>query len=249
MEIKVLLGITFVFIWFACVGADGKIPSKDFLIDCIQYINLDKRADRRTMIERYISRIVDMKLVKPPKSISDFRFKAVEAVGNESKSLACMRSHIGVLKHFIKNKCRNGLVFEDDWQFYNTSLSNDVLKARIVDRINMVLPNGYDVIMFSANLAKSATVEDPRYSTKDFLKVKSALSASGYMINASYFTTLLNNFLECEKISNTRPCYLDIHWNRLIAKGQWFVFDKPKLGVQTPSYSDIELKYVNYKAK
>jgi hypothetical protein len=177
------------------------------------------------------------------------RFRAIE---NDNRALACTKSHIGVLEYFIENNCRNGLVFEDDWQFHDPRLSDKVLKQRILDRINMVSPHNFDVIMFAANFNKKDNNKpwiDPRYNTTDFLRVSSALTASGYFVNASYFSTLLKNFLECERVTehSNKTCYIDLHWRRLMPIGRWFVFDNPKLGSQIPSYSDIQLKNVNYR--
>lgn len=244
--------MTSIFCAFVAILLFGNLfqTEQQYLIDCIRYINLDKRTDRRKSIENQISRLVDMNLVNAPKNISAFRFRAIE---DENRALACTRSHIGVLKHFIETKCRNGVVFEDDWQFHNPGFSNQVQKKRIFDRIAMLSPpQNFDVVMFAANFNKRDSNKprvDPRYNTTDFLRVSSALTASGYLVNGSYFSTLLKNFLECQHITkhSNKTCYIDLHWRRLMPIDQWFVFDNPKLGSQAPSYSDIQLKNVNYR--
>jgi hypothetical protein len=37
----------------------------------------------------------------------------------------------------------------------------------------------------------------------------------------------------------------DTYWKRLQPNSQWFIF-RPKMGLQAPSFSDIEQKDVNY---
>ena len=39
---------------------------------------------------------------------------------------------------------------------------------------------------------------------------------------------------------------LDIYWHILHKSHKWYIF-KPKMGIQSESYSDIENKKVNYK--
>lgn len=51
--------------------------------------------------------------------------------------------------------------------------------------------------MFAANYNKkdgNRPYVDPRYNTTDFLKIKTALTASGYLVNAIYFSHIVEQF-------------------------------------------------------
>lgn len=74
-------------------------------IDKIIYINLNKRIDRRTDIE---------------KDLNDFnleyeRFEAIETPG--FGILGCGQSHLAVLKLAKERGYKNILIFEDDFTF------------------------------------------------------------------------------------------------------------------------------------
>lgn len=224
-----------------------------YVIDCLYYINLEKRKDRREGMEKVVRRFIDMGLLKPQKDTSAFRFEAIQAKDG-NKPLACTRSHIGVHQKMIESGCKNGLILEDDWRFFQPNLSDATLQKRISDRHNMIAAdNRFDVILFAANLHGGGPYYaniDPRYNTSDFLKVSFAQTASGYFVNGQYMQTLLDNLLECEAIVvNGSSCYNDVHWMTLMKRDNWYVFDSPKLGIQEPGYSDLQSSNVNYKVK
>lgn len=77
--------------------------AKDVLIDCVRYINLEKRLDRRKNIEQQLNRFKEMGLLDSQTNVSSLRFRAVE---HENRALGCTQSHIGVLQAFIANSCK-----------------------------------------------------------------------------------------------------------------------------------------------
>lgn len=229
------------------------IKEQSYMIDCLYYINLEKRKDRRQGMEIVIKRFIAMGLLKPTEDLSVFRFDAIQAKDG-NKPLACTRSHIGVHQRMMDMGCKNGLILEDDWRFFQPNLSDATLQKRISDRYNMITAdNRFDVIMFAANLHGGGPYYakiDTRYNTSDFLKVSFAQTASGYFVNGPYLKTLLDNLLECEAIVvNGKSCYNDVHWMTLMKKDNWYVFDSPKLGIQAPGYSDLQSFNVDYKVK
>jgi len=107
-------------------------------IDKIIYINLDKRIDRRTDIE---------------KELNDFgleyeRFQAIETPG--FGILGCGQSHLAVLKLAKERGYKNILIFEDDFTFL-------VSKEEFENELNKFfdLNIDYNVCMLSYNINKS----------------------------------------------------------------------------------------------
>ena len=104
----------------------------------------------------------------------------------------------------------------------------------------------YDVIMFSANEVKIEPSEYPNLN-----RVYDAQTTSGYMVNAKFANTLLENYKQgatlIQDSYNTKgkgeeiqqPYCIDQYWKKLQPKSKWYVFS-PKLGKQRDSFSDIQ---------
>ena len=86
----------------------------------------------------------------------------------------------------------------------------------------------------------------------DFLnKVYIATTTSSYLLSKKFAQTLLNNFIEGEKLLNSHDknyygmYAIDQYWKKLQPNNNWYIFN-PILGKQGNSYSDIENKHVIY---
>jgi len=191
-------------------------------IDKIIYINLDKRTDRRVQLEN------ELKLF-PAEKVQ--RFSAVE--DRSLGGLGCTKSHIAVLELAKENNWNTILILEDDmvWNKTNNSIS-DLVK---------LLNNPYDVILLGCTEAF--------YNTSTF-RVYSALTSVGYVINSSYYDTLINNFKQSHDLLYQTRCYpvfaLDQYWRRLQSDDNWYLL-KPSLCIQKPGYSDIVNKFIKYE--
>jgi len=196
-------------------------------IDKIIYINLDKRIDRRTDIE---------------KELNDFgleyeRFQAIETPG--FGILGCGQSHLAVLKLAKEKGYKNILIFEDDFTFL-------VSKEEFENELNKFfdLNIDYNVCMLSYNINKS---EETKH---DFLlKSIEVITASGYIVNSNYFDILIELYEHAMvKLEETRKHWIyanDQAWIPLQQKDNWFCFTK-RIGKQKASFSDNTLKYFDY---
>jgi GR25 family glycosyltransferase involved in LPS biosynthesis len=184
-------------------------------IDCIFYINLDHRTDRKCEIEGELN-----SMGLPYERFAATRHETIGGVG-------CGRSHVGVLKLAKERGYKRIMVLEDDFMF--TANPHDALsKLRDVN---------FDVCLLSYNLFQSS--ESAEYP---FLRqVHEAQTTSGYIINSHYYDTLIAVFEDAvPKFEQTNHHWLyaiDVAWKVLQRRDTWYCFS-PRIGKQRPSFSD-----------
>jgi len=155
-----------------------------------------------------------------------------EAIRHNNGAIGCTMSHIYVLEMAIDKKWENILILEDDIS-WNTNFS--LLTSLMNSRYDVILLSGY-------------------YVNYDNLtsKVISSQTTGAYIVNSSYYQTLVKNYKEgLEKLLSTNNSQLyaiDRYWKHLQSKDSWYII-QPNLCFQRPSYSDIEKKDVNYNKK
>jgi len=138
-------------------------------IDKIIYINLNKRTDRKEMVENELTNF----------GLPFERYAAIETPG--FGTLGCGLSHLNVLKLAKERGYQNILILEDDFTFL-------VNKQQFEEELTTFfeLNIGYDVCMLSYCL------NHHQETIYDFLfKVLDAQTASGYIVHANYFDTLI----------------------------------------------------------
>lgn len=156
------------------------------------------------------------------------RFSAIEY---NPGYIGASKSHIGALKLAIEKRWKNVLILEDDaeWNEFEKGYS----------KLETLVSKNYDIIMLGSGCA----------SYDENMKLFSAQSACGYLVNSSYIPKLLETFEEgLEQLISTNDVYhyaLDMYWKRIQPPDNWFVII-PSLVYQMPSYSDIEKQYVAY---
>jgi glycosyl transferase family 25 len=194
-------------------------------IDHIIYINLDKRVDRKEQIEGELKKF----------NLTNYeRFSAIE---NKNGAIGCSKSHLEVIKLAKKRGYKNILVLEDDFQFI-------VSKEKFNQQINKLSNINFDVCLLAYNTPNLYKSEYP------FLyKIKDAQTASGYLIQAHYYDTLIDCWEKAIKLfeeTNDDTKYTcDQSWKKLQEKNNWYCF-KTRMGKQRESYSDIQKGVVNY---
>lgn len=204
-------------------------------IDCVYYINLDKREDRK---EFFLNEMREYNI--PQEKLHRISATYVKDLG----ALGCAYSHICALEHFIQSQYVTCIIFEDDFQF-------DIEKEyfdRVLSEIFTKLIK-FDVILLSGNILEQETCPFP------FLKrVKEAQTTSGYMISKSFAPILLKNFQEAAYMlyeyyvtheTRVESFCIDRHWKHLQKKYLWYSFF-PKVGLQREGFSDIEQRTTNY---
>jgi glycosyl transferase family 25 len=204
-------------------------------IDCVYYINLDHRTDRKEQFEK------EMQKLGVPAS------KLVRISGIYNKEfgiLGCGLSHKKALETFLESSHKNCLVFEDDFQFtLDMNYVKYLLKSIFRESIS------YDVVMLAGNLFQTQKTQWP------FLhKVLDGQTASGFLITRNFApkliqclsesTVLLKDWYDKTKEKKHEYCN-DIYWKKLQPQSNWYIV-YPKTGIQRESYSDNEYKVTSY---
>ena len=190
------------------------------------YINLDRRTDRRAEIEGELQCM----------GISGERFPAIE---NPDGAIGCMMSHLKVLELAKERGYPNVLILEDDLTF----LVGKEELWKVLDSAVQETDGNYEVIMLSYNIRESTPF------SPNLLAIQYAGTASGYIVHSDFYTTLINlTRWALEKYWETGYKGLfayDVAWSR-IQGNRWFATSK-RIGIQRPSFSDIEGRHTDYK--
>jgi hypothetical protein len=189
------------------------------------YINLNRRTDRREEIEAECRKM----------GISIERFPAIE---HWFAGFGCLQSHLAVLKLARERGYPTATIFEDDFQFL-------VSKDEFEEVLSKV-PDNFDVLMLSYNLFKAQQYNDT------FGKVIEVQSASGYIVHNRFYDKLIANLQEAVVLfgNNLSRAGFDVYindqyWKRLQPSANW-LYSLKRIGLQRPSYSDLEKTHVNY---
>jgi glycosyl transferase, family 25 len=191
------------------------------------YINLDRRTDRRELMEQELEVL----------GISGERFSGLVKPWSAS---GCAYSHLEVLRIAASRGYSHVLVLEDDFKAV-------VDPETFRNTVRVVLESGleYDVLMLSHRIQRSEPVPDH----PELLKVLEAQTASGYIVHGNYLQTLISLFEEnFPLLEQTRAHWIyanDQIWKRLQPAGRWYAFN-PRLGIQRESFSDLAGHVVSY---
>jgi len=196
-------------------------------IDKIFYINLNKRQDRREQIE---------------KELNDFglNYERFEAIEYEPMGIyGCGMSHLSLLKLAREKNYKNILIFEDDFTFLvSKTIFEENLKTFFESELD------YDVCYLSYNLHEYEELENFNVN-----KVLFSQSASGYIINNKYYSTLIDLYEEAlPRLLDTNYHWLyanDIIWRDYQRIHNYYAF-KTRIGKQRPSYSDCGNCFCDY---
>ena len=203
-------------------------------IDCVYYINLDHRTDRREEIEKELDTIgLLSKTIRIPGVYTP-----------ELGILGCAYAHINALHIFLESNHQTCIILEDDFTFrLEKEYADFLLSAVFTNTIQ------FDCILLGGNIVESKECEWP------FLrKVLNAQTTSGYLITRQFASRLLTNLEESASLLRAyflehgekhHEYCLDIYWKKLQPHSNWFVIH-PKLGIQREGFSDIEKKVTSY---
>ena len=138
-------------------------------VDKVIYINLDSREDRRKIMETFFEKgqIPLEKVV---------RFPAIKRIKG---SLGCLESHTEALRMAKKEGWKNVLILEDDLEWLD--FESEYPKLEELTR----LPK-WDVILLVG-----------WYWKYEFPRIYDANNTGAYLVNSSYYNTLLQNREDC----------------------------------------------------
>jgi len=204
-------------------------------IDCIYYINLEHRADRR---EKFLD---EMKLLGVP----DSKIVRIEGVYTKGYgAVGCGYSHIKALTAFIESGHKKCIIFEDDFK-----ITLDINYAKYLLRKLFEKNIQFDVVMLAGNIHKAESTD-----ILSIYKAHKVLTTSGYIITREFASVLKELWLhyvplleeEYKKSGTIVSDYcIDLVWTQIQPQNRWFIFN-PKIGKQRESYSDVENKITDY---
>jgi GR25 family glycosyltransferase involved in LPS biosynthesis len=203
-------------------------------ISCIEdiqhalYINLEKRADRRTHVENELKKI----------GVHATRFNAIRL---ENGALGCSMSHLNCIKIAKENNWSHVLVCEDDIQFLDPELFKTQLNGFLKNHTD-----DWDVVLLAGNnMPPFQEIDDT------CVKVTQCQTTTGYIVKQHYYDTLIHNYKMGIQFLLREPqkhllYAIDKNWFFLQQSDRWFLII-PLTVVQKTDYSDIEKRIVNYK--
>jgi glycosyl transferase family 25 len=205
-------------------------PSINYInkyIDHVFYINMDKRTDRKELIETELDAY----------DISYERFKAIE---HPFGAVGCSLSHLAILKIAKERKYKSIMILEDDFQFVVPKEElHESIRKLYEDKVN------FDVCMLAYNECVPGKTSKYTY----LKKVVHCRTTSGYIIRQQYYDKIIQLFeLTTPMLEKTKnkPLYAcDMAWIPFQTIDKWYRFAK-RIGKQRNGFSDIEGRTVFY---
>lgn len=198
-------------------------------IDRIFYINMDKRGDRRELIEKELEKYDLMHIAE--------RFVGIPF---EPGIVGCGKSHLAVMKLAKERGYKNVLILEDDFTFL---VDKNTLEEKLCTFFEEV--NRFDVCMFCCNVVRQNDCIEYPY----LKRLVEASNASAYLINGHYLDTLIALYEEAlPLLEQTGQHWIyanDQVWKRLQLNDIWYCFS-PRLGKQLSGYSDNAQRFMDY---
>ena len=197
-------------------------------IDGVFYINLEKRTDRRDLMEMDLAKV----------NINAERFVGIPF---EPGIVGCGKSHLAVMKLARDRGYKNVLILEDDFTFLVDRKTLDETLNRFFKDIG----DNYDVCMLCCqNLEEKGEKPHPYLS-----RVHHANNASAYLINGTYLDAIIELYDWAFPLLETTGEHWnyanDQVWTRIQEEDRWFCFN-PRIGKQRSGYSDNAKRFMDY---
>jgi len=164
----------------------------------------------------------------------------IDAIQLANGAIGCSLSHIKALERAKREKLENVIIVEDDITFLNPSL--------FTSQINGFLRSNrkWDMVLLAGNNSIPFTIFN-----KFAVKVNRCQTTTGYLINSSYYDTLITNIKEGVRMlinepENHRLYAVDKYWFKLQCEDEWYLIT-PLTVIQKMDYSNIEKRITNYE--
>lgn len=204
------------------------------MIDCLYYINLDSRTDRREHIEKNVLPIFE-KHVKDIKRFPAFDHTNYSTVAQ--RLAGCGFSHVGVWKESISKNFDKVLILEDDFEF--------IVDSKTVDEIFELLNR---IVFELCNLAYVTTAPIYKTNIEHIYKCNAIQTASCYVADPKFLAKMVptleqaaNNLMKNQDEHNNAN---DIIWQKFQNNPKWYL--TKRLGKQLVGHSNIQNHYVDY---
>ena len=191
----------------------------DSNIDGIIYINLENRDDRKKLVIQELTKI-NTNMTKVQK------VSGIYIPKNGHKG--CIQSHLLALHIAKMNKLNNVLIFEDDFEL-NVNPTDFNNKINYIFKYIKDNNTKWGVIMIATSHANKKNIDNDNI----IVKINSSTTSSAYIVNNTYYDTLINLFTNCnDKMSkdkwtngNWELYALDQQWLPLQMKDNWLGFN------------------------
>lgn len=202
-------------------------------LDAIIYINLENRSDRKDLLMKELEKLnTDMSKVH--------KVSGVYMPRNGHKG--CIQSHILALNMIKLNNWERVLILEDDAELdMNPEVINNIINKSL-EELDIKKPEWNAIMLATANKVidnnKSIPIEivgpDDSIIPLKIEKLKTATTASAYIVKNTYVDTILNLFNNCNYNMSSKKLNgndfeiwaLDQKWFDIQTKDNWFCFDK-----------------------
>jgi glycosyl transferase family 25 len=182
--------------------------------DHIYVLNLDRRPDRWSNIQKQLERICVSKAV---------RFSAID---KKPGWIGCFDSHLAILQRAFDAKARNVLVLEDDAELYSDWTTIWQASSR------QIHPD-WDMLYLGYNLNPDANMPPP-FIAPNLLHLNDALTTHAYAVNGKCLEGIIQHIKAC--IGQNTP--IDLVYNKLFSQIKAYgVY--PMLFYQAVGFSDI----------
>ena len=187
-------------------------------IDKIIYINLNRRTDRRELIENQLNEY----------GLKYERFEAIETPG--FGILGCGLSHLEVLKIAKERGYKNILILEDDFHFLVTK-----------EELNEQLDSFFDLSLNYDVCFLAYLLQDYKLENNVVNQALECQTASAYIVNNHYYDELIKLYeYAMPLLKETKQHWIyanDQIWKPLQKKDNWYYFIK-RIGAQRDGYGD-----------
>jgi GR25 family glycosyltransferase involved in LPS biosynthesis len=208
------------------------------------YLNLDKRTDRDEMFKRDI---LSQPFLAPLKRMSAI-------LNAQNGSLGCALSHLHALQTLLAeeeatHKNAYVAIFEDDFCI----LQRENFQ-RFVEAFHQIKEaSNWDIITLTPRGDTVPPEDDQTMMTQHgFRRIINNQTATGYILKIHMLPILIQNFKAAVKdMLYGKPlssCAIDQYWKRLQHTYKFYYY-KHIFGGQTPGWSDLERKQVNYNVR
>ena len=211
--------------------------------DAIFCINLDSRPDRW---EQCLNQFKKLKIENKVQRFSAINFSHEDPSFKKILGRAgCCLSHIEICKIAQKNKFKNYLVFEDDFDF----LGNE---KQIIENLNEYtnqLPVDWDLYYLGGNVNEDYGYEAIEKFSNNLYKVNSCHTTHAFAMNEKFYDKFLSLMPNMESIFHWLNEHeaIDVFFSRYTLNNHKCYINNPMLALQSAGYSNIENSYFDYQ--
>jgi GR25 family glycosyltransferase involved in LPS biosynthesis len=207
--------------------------------DKIVYLNLDKRLDRKQLMEEQFEKLGWTVERITAVEGNPMRWKPLEWAGRPESipgGMGCTASHLSALDYAKDKKAKRILILEDD------CILDDNINEKFADLIEQV-PKDWDLLYFGGVHETRGGQFMPEKVSDNILKIKRTLCLHCYGVNETMYNKIKEiAYKEYPYFRYTLDGYYAVQIQSICNS---YCFDPP-LAWQTGNFSDIQQGYRDY---